>query len=575
MAFLLICQYAFPVATSALDGQEPKQAGSQHSFQSAAMNALSEYKCDEAIILSLPDLHKAARLPLTERENKVRLARILTFIGRAFMFDENEPAAAQVLQMAYDLDPECSLTVSYLAETLWRLGRLNESDQLYAYLEKHCDGDTVAIEALLTRALRVSRFKDVKIYFAMADKLGDMNPLYLQSKANYLKSQGNISDSVDLLRTAYKLSASAYNKELLLALVEVTNGNQQEAVKHYRLAGKILPYEPSWHSKLGLSLTNLGTKDEALKQFEAVAYCRRFSSNSMSLLAEYLSFIGKKDEALKCLDYMEQVRPWSFIVHTVRGDVYKRASNTAGAVKEFQKAIALDPRKSLTYDYLVSIYLAGKQYDLAVKTMQKAVTFLPFSKVCWKRLGDAQSAQGRFAEAAAAYRQYFELTRIPELGQSDKHELASAHAALGTCYYKTNQMPEATNEAIEFNQLKHIRNPVKILSWVRLRPDRLNFKQPLSNTLIGQAVRHAALADMLYETGKLSECCKEYRKAIELDPGNVEWNMCLFSSLADKGDYGEAIKEDLILANKLMGKAVQTAGRLERKVVPPAENSHQ
>ena len=62
----------------------------------------------------------------------------------------------------------------------------------------------------------------------------------------------------------------------------------------------------------------------------------------------------------------------------------------------------------------------------------------------------------------------------------------------------------------------------------------------------------AALGDMLLELNDLSASEKEYRKAIEFLPDNRDLHGYLLHVLTQKGDWGEAAKENLVLSSKIV-----------------------
>jgi len=559
LAFAASYLLAAPAAGAAGDSVTTGNTGNERAIMSPALKELVDFHCDKAILLTVPQLVRTAALPMSEPANRIRLARYFVLIGRAFMFDDNETAAAQALSIARQLDPENLLAASYLAESLTKLGRHKESDAIYTSLEPLAASQPAAAKAMAKRAEHTADFATGKRLLQVAIEADPTDNSSRVALAAFLKNNGLSERAAAIYRVAAQYDLSKYNRELFLALADAITGKPESAIKHYRQAGAILPNEPTWHTNMAFVLIDHGGNDAALKQFSQATQCRRFSTLSFTILAEFLSFIDRKQDALKCLDYVDHFRPWSALLHMARGDVYFRGKEPAKAEAEFKKALAVNPRGPWIYAHLANLYSQEKRHDLVLRTMMQAVRNIPNSSYSWRALADAQLHQGQTDDAINSYQKALTLYDAPTtvLEPEGKADLAYLHACLGTACFKANRTEAAIEQASLFNHFKPLPKPIKYLSWVRRRPDRLNFKQPAADTAIGKAVRHAALADVLYETDNLDDCCAEYRKAIEQDPSNIEWNMCLLAALIDKKDYGQAIKEDFILTNKLMGKAPQ------------------
>lgn len=558
LTFAWLIAGLLPLDAQALDpfahGGQPATSHSSAISLPPALKLLSDYRCDEAIGLAVPFLIAAARKK--DQQSKQRLAQILVFIGRAFQFDTNDEAALQAYCLSRALAPDYLLAIEYQIEAQDNLGYTTENIPLYSYMTPLAASHPEAARAKAREAFTTFNWQGTINYLQTAIKLEPDNPMIHAVLASILKNSGFFKRAEVEYEYAGKNDLSPYNREYFAAQVCALASDDNATLEHEIKAGAILPAEPSWHTKVGIIMVNRGDPKGALTRFKEALNCPRLSPFSFLVLAEYFSYIDRTADGLPILDRYDRLYPRSASSHAVRGAIYAKLKDEKRAEQEYKKGIEIDPNNFLANNRLCGFYWQHKNYQQLVEQAQRCASIMPGWFRSWRRLGDGLSAQGYTVEACKAYRHALDVIPGPfdELNKGMQSETANINANLGATYYQLNCLPEAIEQAIEFNKHKFVPEQPKYLSWMRLRPDRLDFDQPAANSSVGQAVRHAALADMLYEANRKDQSCTEYRKAIALEPRNAEWNMCLFSTLVDKGDYGEAMKEDIILANKLVVK---------------------
>ncbi len=577
-AALLVCQ----LSTSLVAAPAQERAGPAASLPasaaattcnttssvSRAYRDLSDFRCDRAIAGFVPALIAAGRGSLAEPGDRKRLARYLILIGRAFEFDDNERAALDCYRLALRLEPDDLDASCFLAGILGRTGRIEEAEALYRVIEPQAEKSFTAAMAMAARARQLFDPGQAQHYLEKAAELAPSSAWAAEELAETFTYQGLAQQAAGMFESAAAKAPTAYNRELFAAKARLAAGDDRGAADRLRLAGAVLPDEPAWHTKLGFILLDQKRDKEALAEFARAAGCPRLSTHSALVLAQYLAFNGRRDEALRILERLERLRPWSSVLHTARGIIYRQGQDDERAEAEFKTAIARNPENPWSYVDLAQLYAARKRNDLAAAVLQEAVKRCPGFYQGWKELGGQLVALERFAPAAAAYRSALAAAPQPadKVRTDVRLSIATIHAGLGLSLFKTGDMKGATAEACVFNRLKRLTEASPYFSWVRLRPERLNFKQPPADSPIGSAVRHVALADMLYECEDYADCCAEYRRAIQFDPNNLEWHMCLLSALMSKGDFLEAVKEDLIVTNGIVGRAPRVVSDIKKKL---------
>lgn len=114
---------------------------------------------------------------------------------------------------------------------------------------------------------------------------------------------------------------------------------------------------------------------------------------------EFLVFMGRTEESVKALRRAKELDPLSPIINTQVGYPYYCARQYDEAIAEFKNALELEPNFAPALNYLARSYLAKGLVREAMATFEKAVEHSGGSPVMKARLGYAQAAIGKTAEA--------------------------------------------------------------------------------------------------------------------------------------------------------------------------------
>lgn len=145
-----------------------------------------------------------------------------------------------------------------------------------------------------------------------------------------------------------------------------------------------------------------------------------------------------------------------------------------------------------------------------------------------------------------------------------KHEIAQAHAGLGSIYYAQKDVTKALAEAIAFNQLKFVPKLENMAALMHLRPGNFGDDQL---KLDGQhkekeLLEHVLLADMLLESRCFDEAIQEYDKAIALNPDDGDLHSYLLNVCVESGKWAEALREDFSVSKTVVSKIPEEVGKM-------------
>jgi putative PEP-CTERM system TPR-repeat lipoprotein len=157
----------------------------------------------------------------------------------------------------------------------------------------------------------------------------------------------------------------------LLALageVFMANGDAKQAAEYFEKAAKLDP--KNTRSRTGLALSHLaqGDSETAYRELEQAAASGTDLRADFALIAAH---VRKRefDKALAAVDRLEQKQPKSALPVNVRGGVLLAKGDVAGARKQFEHALSIDPIYFPAAAQLARLDLAEKKTDAAQARM--------------------------------------------------------------------------------------------------------------------------------------------------------------------------------------------------------------
>jgi tetratricopeptide (TPR) repeat protein len=256
----------------------------------------------------------------------------------------------------------------------------------------------------------------------------------------------------------------------------------------------------------------------------------------------------------------------------LQASILQAQNRTAEARQNLEKALLLGPHVSACYIQLATLLWKENEKKAAVDTLERCVKIMPECSAAWQQLAEYYMDTKEFRAAEHAINAA--LAGMPPLQERHRlnlvasNQMALLSAGLGGISYRNNELAKALRQAELFNQLKFIPDLPDYLKVIKLRPGRIQPDKLLAKER--EAAQHAELADMLFQTRQMADCIKEYKKAIELDPDDLDLQEYLFNATADSGNWMDSIGQDWTLSNKLISKGVKALSEMNKK--KPAES---
>lgn len=191
------------------------------------------------------------------------------------------------------------------------------------------------------------------VVFLFSENL-NIKEIYLRSY-NYEK-MGDYEDAIKVLIPLYKKYPNGYTINLRLAYLFYLNKKYKNAINHYQIASKILPY--SFEPKLGMMRVYLTTKD----------YKRCIEIGNVILKTDFYNYYGNYYYALsliKIKDYKNalvlvnkilSLYPTDTLFLVELGKIYYFQGKKELSKKIFEDVLILDPNNVIAKEYLKSSY---------------------------------------------------------------------------------------------------------------------------------------------------------------------------------------------------------------------------
>lgn len=282
--------------------------------------------------------------------------------------------------------------------------------------------------------------------------------------------------------------------------------DQQFAEEARRAVDQALRLDPS-QSQVRLSLAEhlgrTGKTPEAIAELRRVLNAQPASDDAHRGLGELLIREGQVPEGLAELHRAIALRPDFWKNHDVLGLAFfdlGRYSESAGA---WMRVTQLLPESSWGYLQLGAAQQAAGEREKAVENYRRSIALDP-SKEAWLNLGSVDYAQGRYAEARAAFDAALRLDP----------NYASGHRNLGDLLRRQGDVNGA---------LRHYKRAVSLAQEaVRVNP--------------ANGLERAKLAVYEAKAGQIDEALAEIGRAMALAPENVEvlYRMAIVNALAGR-----------------------------------------
>jgi tetratricopeptide (TPR) repeat protein len=159
------------------------------------------------------------------------------------------------------------------------------------------------------------------------------------------------ADAVQVLAKGLRIDASMHPAEAMLGASYYQLGDYEKAASVLELAVRAMPDDRFPRITLARTLIHLEQQDKAISQLHTLV-----SKDPKEQEAWYL--LGKLQLELsqKAFARVYAIDPNAPLAHELSGEIMESMSNTAGAIAEYKKALAVAPADNMALEHLANAY---------------------------------------------------------------------------------------------------------------------------------------------------------------------------------------------------------------------------
>ncbi len=207
-------------------------------------------------------------------------------------------------------------------------------------------------------------------------------PAYLKTPMlNYLRKHHGIStnsiynDIHGFVKYQY-LHQSAY-VEFVAGLQHYSNGDYQEAIRHYNEAECRNPQLPEVYNNRGVVHDKLGSYRSAIKDFDSAIELRPNDATSYSNRGMTYCRKGDFDRGIQDYDEAIKINPLFFDARYNLGKAYYEKEELDKSIPAFTIALTIDPRRADAHNMRGLAYEKAGMLDYAMSDFTKAIELKP------------------------------------------------------------------------------------------------------------------------------------------------------------------------------------------------------
>lgn len=493
------------------------------------------------------------------KNDKKRAARILRLIAFAFRLDENDTCAAQTALNALALDPESDEAKMDAAEYLFRCGKWKEGQDISLRLQSS-KVPAIALLAMSQDSLRKIEFSKAIDAIKNAPEKVQANLRVMRVLALLYQMNEDFKSSSEVLKQLASACGSPYMKEIYLGRSCAVVMQFADAKKYFEAAGKIMPADPLWMSEIGIMEMKQSHIKEAREYLRKAVAQQRLSSQAHVNFALLEAYFGSTQEANAALKHISSLRPAGADVAFASGLVSEKLEDWQQAKESFARVLKLNPYNGSAYLHLLNIARREKIRKDELKVADDWLKMNPASFLARVECGKTYYLAGQKEKALASFDLAMKFGKERGLVErkNSKMLFLSLLAYRSSCNFDLGKTGAAFEDALLFNQRKP--EPAKT-GAVFIRPEKVEIGKLTAGSKQLEAVKHALIADVLYEVQEYSSADLQYKQAIDNDPDNILWHSCRLKVLIDQKNYVEAAKEDLYVSQHMVTHLPDVFGR--------------
>lgn len=336
---------------------------------------------------------------------------------------------------------------------------------------------------------------------------------YLESGEKYLK-QRQYQAAVIQFRNAIKIDPDLAEARYQIAQAYLHLGNLQGAYANLQVATRLNPNNADAQLQVATLLIDSGNDKASKDPEQQFAKAQEIGENVLA------------------------ANPKNVQARDVLGAVYTAQRKWLNAIREYNKALDLDPQRVEDYYNLASVYISSSQPSQAEATYKRAIEAIPKSVGIRLALGQFYLAQGKMADAEATMEAANEL---------DPHGLRS-RLSLAPVYLAAGRMADAEKVYAEVKSLAPddpmaYRALASFYQYTGQKEKAIDELRAISVAKPKDTTTKADLIDALLDLNRVQEATSLNQELMKAEPGFPQGMVLQGRIMMLQGRYPDAVAQ--------------------------------
>jgi tetratricopeptide (TPR) repeat protein len=323
----------------------------------------------EELYLILNRTDEAAKLDQQLAKQPAKDVSIDIAHGRLLLSQGKHVEALIVLQKAVTAAPDLAQAHYYLGLAYWQTGSIGQASS----------------------------------QFQQAAKLAPNFPLPLQSLVQLALSQNSPSQAEAYAQELVQKFPANTDGRVILGEILLHRGQPRLAEEQFIAAGRIAPKRADLHMDLGRVYAAETKMNQAEHEFETAAQLDPSNTSVLASHADVLVARQQRPRAIAMVQEFVDAHPDSATAHLILGTLQADDKNIDAARAELEVAIRMDATNIQSYLQLARVYQAQNQTEAAIRQYHKALALQPNSAAIIALIGNLYLDEGHLDSA----REYF------------------------------------------------------------------------------------------------------------------------------------------------------------------------
>lgn len=234
-------------------------------------------------------------------------------------------------------------------------------------------------------------------------------------------------DPISMWEATLKANPTSFAANNNLGLFLRYRGEYDKALPLFKRAAELWPRQELAYWNQGEVYRLTGDNAEARRMYAKVLWINPWHADARVKLAEILWKEGKENEAIEYLKKAITRMPRSGKLYTTLGLFYYRQDKQEDALKQFTRAIELEPFLPVPYIHKGVIFLSRQLPDEAIPVLKTAVGLAGLAEA-HNALGAAYAQKGEYGRALAEFRLAYKIQqRLPGVGDNIANAMIDLH----------------------------------------------------------------------------------------------------------------------------------------------------